>query len=83
MAAFSWGPVCVAEQRSRRQGFGEDCLSEPAQAGERVPQPLAPESSAGKSPQATDASGCAFLWLLSFAQAKESNSPSGETLFVK
>jgi len=23
--------------------------------------------------------GCAFLWLLSFAQAKESNPPQGET----
>jgi hypothetical protein len=47
--------------------FSEDCLSEASSAAAHIFEAL----------QDTSGRGCHLLWLLSFGQAKESNSPAG------
>ena len=65
----------IARQRQFIQGLSE-----------RAAQPLASSAAAERCEQRRAAAaggrrmGCAFLCLLSFAQAKESRSPSGETV---
>jgi len=60
-------PVCRAEHRSFYRGSAEG----------QEPLLLTLDKSEERRKQA--ATGSPFLWLLSFGEAKESNSPSGAT----
>jgi hypothetical protein len=61
----------------RQLESGEDCLSPKFLLGEFRSRP-----DAALRPKDEAATGCSFLWLLSFEQAKESHSPKGEKILL-
>jgi hypothetical protein len=70
-------PAAMPSNAEKAGDFSEDCLraASPSSAAARLFEQRREAEGHGR--------GCSFLWLLSFEQAKESDSPRGEKEWFK